>query len=280
MGNMCAWLSPFSPTCRERVLRQTREYMDLGYTAMFFDQPFAAVPDYGHVDTGCRPEDTHAALGDLIRQVRALLHQADPNAYMIGELCDPFHARHIALWMAWYGAAEQAINVAYAIPQTMNSWVVANSLSRDIGGRIVTDVLSQASFGFAAGLQLCFMLDGGEATLEDLPELGAHVKRLAELREATAERTTMGRFRGTRGISVEGDGLLAYSFDSASGPAVAVAALDDGAAGKVRVDRNVFSVAGNSDCGRIWRLDGTVADMRGDVCEFLLKPNETSVWFL
>ena len=144
---MCAWLSPFSPSYRERVLRQTREYMELGYNAMFFDQPFAQVPDYGHIKTGCRPEDTHAALMDLIREIRALLHQAVQNAYMIGECCDPFIAQSIDLWMAWNSLGESALNVSYAIPQTTNSWVVANSFTRDIEGRMVTDVLAQASFG-------------------------------------------------------------------------------------------------------------------------------------
>lgn len=280
MGNMCAWLSPFSPSYRERILRQTREYMNIGYNAMFFDQPFAGVPDYGHVNMGCKPEDTHAALGDIIRDIRTLLHQADPNAYMIGEMCDPYHAQYIDLWMAWYPLGEGALNVSYSIPQTMNSWVVANSLSRDIGGRMVTDVLTQASFGFAAGLQLCFQLNGGEATLGDFPELGRHVKQLAELRERTAERTTMARFRKDRGILVDGDGLMAYSFDSAAGPAVAVAAMSDGAHGKVSVDRKAFSAPGNPDCGRICRLDGKTADIRGDECEFNLKSNETAVWLL
>lgn len=280
LNKMYAWLSPFSRSYRERILRQTLEYMELGYNAMFFDQPFAQVPDYSHSNIGCQPEDTHAVLGAMIREMRALLHKSDQNAYMIGELCDPFHSRYIDLWMAWHGAGEPALNVSYAIPQTMNSWVVANSLTRDIEGRMVTDALSQASFGFAAGLQLCFLLNGGEATLDDLPELGAHVKQLADLREATAQRTTMARFRGPRGIAVEGDGLLAYAFDSAAGPAVTVTALDSGANGKVKVDRKMFSAPGNPDCGRVCRLGGGTADIRGDECEFNLKPNEPAVWML
>ncbi len=280
MSKMYAWLSPFSPSYRKRVLRQACEYMDIGYNAMFIDQPFAQVPDYGHINMGCRPEDTHAALMDIIREMRALFLKNDPKAYMIGECCDPFMAQYIDLWMAWYSLGESALNVSYSVPQTMNSWVVANSLSRDIGGRMVTNVLTQASFGFAAGLQLFFLLNGGEATLDDLPELGAHVKQLADLRERTAERTTMARFRGTLGISTEGDGLLAYSFDSAAGPAVNVTAMGEGGHGKVSADRKAFSAPGNPDKGRICRIGGGTSNISGDECEFILKPNETAVWLL
>ncbi len=280
MGSFCAWLSPFSPSCRKRMLQQTKEYINLGYNAMFFDQPFAGIPDYGHLDIGCKPEDTHAALMDIIREIRYMMHKNDPNAYMIGECCDPFMAQYIDMWMSWYSLGESALNVSYSVPQTTNSWVVANSLTRDIGGRMVTDALTQASFGFSAGLQLCLLLDGGEATLGDYPELGAHVKQLADLRQRTAERTTMARFRDNRGISVKGDGLLAYSFDSAAGPAVAVTAMGDGSHGKVSVDRKAFTAPGNPDSGRICHLDGGATDTRGDECEFILKPNETAVWLL
>ena len=64
--------------------------MDMGYTSMFYDQPFEFYPDYGYVDKGRRPETTHQAALDIAASVRKQLLARNANAVIIGEECDIF----------------------------------------------------------------------------------------------------------------------------------------------------------------------------------------------
>ena len=241
LGPTCFLASPFAPGYRERVLRQTREYLELGFTSMFYDQPFETAPDYGRMDRGCRPEDTMAAVVSLVEEVEALIRENDPEAYLIGEFCDIFAAQHIDLWMAWYTNVQQLVRSRYSLPHPMQSWVVD------------TDA-AQASHATALGAYLCLCTHGNEATLADEPEFAEHVKRLARLRRRTADRTVHARFKDTLGLTVDADeGIAAYSYDSASGPAVTIAATEGAGSGQVKIDRARFLAPGGKE-GRLDRL--------------------------
>jgi hypothetical protein len=259
-------LSAFAPTFRARVLRQTRAYLSWGFTSLFYDQPFEYLPDYGHLAEGKRPEDTYAAVVDLLSEVRALLRQNDPDGLLIGELCEGFASQYIDLWMSWYLKPAPALRSAYSIPHTMQSWVVDSNPG-------------QASLAFAAGLYLCLCTHGNEGTLDDEPAFAQHVAALAALRKRAAERTVMARFADMRGLRVQGDdGLVAYSYDGDEGPAVIVAAPGSKGRITVELDRAAFGVPGDPDYGLIRRLDGRESEARGDRQTFVLGENEVAVW--
>ena len=58
LGPHCHVLSPFSEKYRQRLRHQIQEYLDLGYTSLFYDQPFETLPDYSRKESGGIPEMT------------------------------------------------------------------------------------------------------------------------------------------------------------------------------------------------------------------------------
>ena len=266
--------SPFAADHRERVLRLTRDYLDLGYSSMFYDQPFELHPDYGFAEQGCRPDRTHHEAVRLVAEVRQLLLANDPGAVVIGEECDILATPHIDQWMSWSIAAasprvaERVAMMRYAMPHTILSWVVDHEPERAVAA-------------FALGMQLCLMVHGAEGTLEDEPAFGERVKALAELRRATATRTVMARFHDQRGLTVDGDdGFTAYAYDSPAGPAVVVAACAAAAKGTVTVNRDAFTAPGDTSAGIVYRLDGSQPAQENARHEFALGKNDVAVWTL
>jgi len=266
--------SPFSTAHRERVRALTRDYLDLGYSSMFYDQPFEIHPDYGFKDQGHAPDTTHHAAVQLVGEVRDLLLAQDPQAVVIGEECDIHATPYIDQWMSWSIAApspqlvERVAMMRYAMPHTILSWVVDHEPERTV-------------LAFLMGMQLCLMVHGGEGTLDDEPAFGKRIAAIGRLRRATAQRTAMGRFVKQRGLSLDcDDNFLAFAYDSPSGPAIVVGAPARAARGRVSVDRGVFSVPCDGLGGRIARLDGLEASCRQDTCEFTLEPNDLAVWIL
>jgi len=265
-----SWVySPFAAEHQERVLRLTGEYLDLGYTSIFYDQPFEIHPDYGFRAQGHRPEHTHREALALIARVRELVLARHPDAIVIGEECDSF-APMVDLWMSWGFSQPSAVPTLalarFAIPHAMLSWVIDHEPER-------------AALAFAMGMQLCLMTHGGEGTLEDAPELAALVARLAELRKTTAARTTLARFRDRRGLTIDADdSLVAFAYDSPHGPAVIAAAPGAPARGRIAVERDAFSAPGTG--GELLRLDGSRAEVSGDEQEFALGADEVIVWAL
>ncbi|MGD9496036.1 MAG: hypothetical protein AB7Y46_06985 [Armatimonadota bacterium] len=267
-----SWVySPFAPEHQERVLSLTADYLQLGYSSMFYDQPFEINPDYGFAHCGHRPEHTHRDALALVARVREMVLARDPEAIIIGEECDVF-AQMIDLWMSWSfaqpSAAATLAQLRYGIPHAMLSWTVDHEPER-------------AALAFAMGMHLCLMVHGGEGTLADAPELAALTARLAELRRASAGRTTCARFADQLGLSVDADeGLAAFSYDGPHGPTVIAAAPGAAASGRIGVARDVFSAPGAPGAGELLRLDGSRQATSADAQEFTLAPNEVVVWML
>jgi len=262
-------LSPFSEKYRQRVLRQIQDYLDLGYTSLFYDQPFEFYPDYSRKDNGGSPEMTYAKTLELIREVRDKLRENNPDAVILGEQCDVFGSEVIDQWMSWVWSArdiESAVRLHYSLPQTVINCVV----DREPG---------LASHAFAAGFHLFIMIKGGTGTLSDAPEFAEHVKKLADLRKHCAARTVHARFNDVFGFTLEsGDGIVAYSYDSPSGPAVIVAAPEKAGTARVTLDRAAFSHPGNPESGQVIHLDGGVTQVNGDTLSFSLDKYEVRVW--
>lgn len=260
--------SPFSAAHRERVLRLTEEYMDLGYTSMFYDQPFEIHPDYGFMDSGGRPELTHHAALELVGEVARKLRGRDPKALVIGEELCPYASQYIDLWMTWSyccaASTGRATMAHYSLPQTMLSFVVDTEPE-------------QASRAFALGLYLCLCVHGNDAALDEEPALAEHVAKLAALRKLTAARTAAGRFMDTRGITVEASGeVLATTYDSPSGPAIVVAAPGAPARVSLSLDPEGFSAA--TEASSLVRLGGEREPADGRRLELALDQDEVAVW--
>jgi hypothetical protein len=266
--------SPFSAAHQERILRLTRDYLDLGYSSIFYDQPFEYQPDYSRNEHDPTPNATHHAALQLVSQVRRLLLEQDSQAVVIGEESDIHATPYIDQWMSWSIAGpsstllERLALMRYSMPHTILSWVVDHEPER-------------TTHAFAMGMQLCLMVHGGEATLEDEPQFGQYVAALAALRKATAERTVMARFVGRNGLTVDGDeNFVAWGYESDAGPAVIVASPGRAAKGRVTVERDAFRVSGRPAEGAVFRLSGLPLGMTGDTQEFALGANEAAVWTL
>jgi hypothetical protein len=263
--------SPFSEAHRQRVQRLTEEYLDLGYTSMFYDQPFEINSDYGFISQGGRPELTHHAAIELVGETARQLRARDPRALVIGEELCPYASQYIDLWMTWSycyaGSTSRAAMAHYSLPQTMLSWVVDTEPE-------------QAARAFTLGLYLCLCVRGNEGTLEDEPLLAAQVAKLAALRKQTAARTVWGRYLDTNGLQLEADEcLLARSYDSPQGPAVIVSACGQAGSGRVTVSREAFSAPGTAE-GQVISLEGQVTPVTGETQEFSLAADEVAVWVL
>jgi hypothetical protein len=266
--------SPFSAAHRERVFRLTRDYLDLGYSSMFYDQPFEQHPDYGFADQEHAPDATHHEALQIVREVRRMLLAKDPQAIVIGEESDIHATPTIDQWMSWSISApspqliERVAMMRYAMPHTILSWVVDHEPER-------------TAIAFALGMQLCLMVHGAERTLAAEPAFAERVKALADLRRKTAERTVMARFRNHDGIELEGeDGFAAFAYESASGPAVIATACGTAAKGKITVCPDAFTSECAGGGGVVYSLDGAQAAHAGTTCEFDLSANDVAVWTL
>lgn len=261
--------SPFSEKSRQRLLRQIQAYLDLGYTSLFYDQPFEDYPDYSRKESGGIPEMTYAATLDLIRDVREKLREKNPDAVIMGEQCDVFGSEIIDQWMTWIWSNKDiasAIRVHYSLPQTVINCVV----DREPG---------LASHAFAAGLHLLLMTNAGTGTLSDVPEFAEHIRKLAGLRKRCANRTVHARFCDTLGLSIETeDNIVAYSYESESGPAVIIAAPER--AGKIRIhlDRKYFASSGDINNGQVFHFDDSISKVTGDSQEFKLDKHDVLIW--
>ena len=261
-------LSPRSESYQRRVLRQTQEYINLGFTSMFYDQPFEVCPDYNLKHKDASPDDVYGGCLELVARVREKLSENDPNSLMIGEGCEVFASQWIDLWMSWYTSFKPVERTAYAFPHTMNSWVVDSNIA-------------QASRAFALGLYLCLTTHGIEETLDAEPALAEHVRKLAALRKRCAERTCLARFRHTRGLDLTLDeGVSAYAYDSGEGPAVIVAAGEKGGSAKIDIDLDSFTTPETRGQNTIFHLDGS----QDNICEpgrlkLNLKPNEVVICY-
>lgn len=271
MGPYCVVFSPFSERYRRRVMKKIDEYMKMGYTSLFYDQPFEAFPDYSHIKSGGVPEMTYAKLLELIRDVRQRIKKKNPNAVIMGEQCEVFASQIIDQWMCWSWSdrdIESAIKLHYACPHTVINCVV------DCNPGL-------ASHAFAAGLHLMIMVRGGFGHLGDVPDFALYVKKLADLRKKCAERIVYGRFCELQGFSIEQNegGIVAYSYESTKGPAMIFAAPERAGKITVHIDRGYFVHPGKIDNGRIFKLDGSESVVTGDTHTFELERYGIIIWF-
>lgn len=275
LGGNCILLSPRSSATRRRVEELLDRYIDLGYTAIFYDQPFLYQLDYNHMGEANRPDDASSAWYEIVAEVRSRLRERNEDAYVIGEQFDIFSAsRAIDLHMEWNftnAGVDDLARTLYACPHALLSYVIDYTTSAEL----------EANRAFAAGLLLCITIEGGEANLAQRPALAEHVGRLAALRKRCAERMAHGRFCHTVGLECENDpGVVAYAYDSPAGPAVALATGEESGAARVQIDLSRFQTPDGRETGKVRLLDGGTLDV-GDVNPLRcgMAPNQAAVWY-
>ena len=128
---------------------------------------------------------------------------------------------------------------------------------------------------------MCITIDGGEANLRKRPGLARHIAKLAALRKKCADRIANGRFRHTEGLSCENsDGVNAYCYDSNHGPAVVIAAGENGGTAQVKINKAQFNLPDNRATKLIdLDLNESVIPVATEL-ELTLRSNQVIVWYI
>lgn len=275
LGGNCILLSPRSPNTHSRVNELLDKYIELGYNAVFYDQPFLYYLDYNYMGNDCRPDDASFSCYSLVEQVRNRIRKLDIDAYVIGEQFDIFSSsKAIDLTMEWNftnAGIEDLARIFYSCPHALLSYVIDYTTTAE----------AHASHAFAVGLLLCITIDGSESNLSKRPELAKHISNLAVLRKKCANRMAFGTFYHTEGLKIEGDeDVVAYAYNSAEGPAVSIAAKQNGGKIKVQIDLSKFNTPENREKCKLYVMDGDVLNIGTEtILEYTLKPNEAVIWY-
>jgi hypothetical protein len=280
LGPGCYTFSPFSAKYHERVLKKIDKYLELGYTSIFYDHPFENLPDYSRRNSNKLPEKTYAELLKLIQKVRIKMQAKHANTTIMGEQCDIFASQIIDQWMCWLwsdapGSISSLRQLRYSLPQTTFNCVIPVETGN------YQQFCGLASHAFAIGAKLFITVNSLTGSMLDVPEFGRHVLKLAELRKYCCEKIVNARFCDNLGFKIIGDeDIVAYSYDSQSGPALIICAPAKSGRVKITVDRNFFTNKSISPAGRICNMNLEEQIMTGDTGHFSLNASEVLVWML
>jgi len=202
------------PDFQAWALSMVEKQLDLGFTALFVDQPFAEdfcfATDHGH-----RPgAPVHAGAVEWTAKAVELLHARLPDGYVLGEEPNLWDACHIQLWWDWRWSQQNAELFRFVLPRSLQMWTID-----------VIDHECQVNRAFALGFLLNINVHAVEGSLLDVPEFAARVKQLAALRQATAEVTMLATFRDRQGLLAETPADTAVALYDA-GPALGIALGD------------------------------------------------------
>jgi len=193
----------------DRVLERT---FALGFDAIAVDQAsewnYCLSRKHGHASPWVAWKRTYEWYADVTRTVRAR-HAA---AYTIAEIPDLYNTQHIDLWWNWMWRDNAWADLPvfrYVLPSMIPVWCI------DENQRGVT------AEAFALGSFLAIATRDMTGLLSDAPELAAQIKRLAQLRKATAPFVSHGQFVDKHGLTVTGGN--GYVYRSARGLAVTLA---------------------------------------------------------
>lgn len=193
-------LCQLSPDYQIWALAMVEQVLDLGFNALFIDQPFSEdycfAPEHGH-----RPGDAvHAGAVTWTAKAVEQVHARHPNGYVIGEEVNLWDARHIQLWWDWNWSTQNAAVFRYTVPHSLQMWTID-----------VLDHAEQVNRAFVLGFLLNINVHAVEGCLLDVPEFAARVKQLAVLRQATADVTMLATFRDRQGLLVDAPESIAVA---------------------------------------------------------------------
>jgi hypothetical protein len=177
------------------VLQRT---FDLGFDAIAIDQAaewnYCLSTEHGHASPWDAWQRTYDWYGEVTRETRA----RSAAAYTISELPDLYNIQYVDLFWNWAYRHEPPTVFRYILPSMIPVWCIDENQR---------DVLAEA---FALGCFLAIATRDMTGRLSDAPALAAQVKRLADLRQATAPFVSHGQFVHTRGLTVEGGTGFVY----------------------------------------------------------------------
>ncbi len=240
---VCCGADGFLPYAR-KVLDRT---FDLGFDVFALDQGmewnYCVSQRHGHASPWEAWARTYNWFAEVTRATRARA----PAAYTVAELPDLYNTQHIDIWWNWMwrdGAWANAAVYRYALPSFIPCWCIDENQR---------DVIAEA---FAVGAFFAIATRDMTGLLSQAPELAAQVKRLAELRKATASFVSHGRFMDNRGLRVEaGKGFI---YTSARGLAVTLAnGAPETRTLRVSLDARLYRGLGNSPCNLL--VEGAAA---------------------
>jgi len=205
---VCCGADGFLPFGRA-ILEQT---LDLGFDVISIDQAFewnyCLSRQHGHASPWEAWKRTYDWFAEITQTTRA----RHARAYTIAELPDLYNTQYIDVWWNWMWRGDTWANLAvyrYILPSMIPAWCIDENQR---------DVIANA---FALGSFLAVATRDMTGCLSDAPELAAQVKRLAQLRKATAAFVSHGQFLDNRGLTVEGG--KGYVYRSERGLAITLA---------------------------------------------------------
>lgn len=269
------WQGPQSVTmcCRSAEYHRELDYhldrvMDVGFDALFIDQPYEDLPCYADNHGHETPDDTLQGLVDWLGVFRKRMRARYPQSYLIGEMPCAFTGQHIDFGWNWFWASSRPDIMAYTLPGPglLNGYAIDGNI----------DYCQRA---FLVGFLIMIVVNGLEGTLDDKPQFAEYIKRLAALREKTAHCTMFGQFEDTDGLQCEG--ATAKRFSYPGGDAVIVANMTDQPA-QAQLCITGLQTARKA---KLYRLDGSTKEMESlsegrAGLELLLAPRDIVVWEL
>lgn len=173
---------------------------DFGFTSMFLDEPFGEdlcfATNHGHDIPG----HTAAGIADWTARAAAFIRSRHEGAYTIGESLDIWTTRNIDLGWYWNWSDHHGEVFRYVLPDALQAWTIDAYEHEDEVGK-----------AFALGFLMALNVNGLEGLIWDAPEFSRRIKRLADLRERTAEFTVDGRMMHTVGLDVDADAPVVAS---------------------------------------------------------------------
>ena len=159
-------LCQLHPEFQAWALDMVDKQLDLGFTALFIDQPFSE--DYCFASAhGHRPGmSVHAGAVDWTAKAVARTHARVPGGYVIGEELSLWSAQHIELWWDWRWSRQHAELFRYTLPGALAMWTI-DPLDHE----------EQVHRAFVLGFLLNINVHAVEGCLLDVPEFAARVKQ-------------------------------------------------------------------------------------------------------
>jgi hypothetical protein len=242
------------PEFQAWALDCTRRVLDLGFEAIFIDQPFSE--DYCFSDRhGHRPgAPGHEGVCRWIPEAARIVHAHDPRSYVIGEVPDIWNTQYFDLWWFWDWSWLSPEIFRTILPDSLQSWVID-----------AFDHEDQVGKAFAQGFLLNLNVRSLEQTLEDAPAFAARISALAALRQKTYGCTLAGRFMDRAGLGVETDAQVAAAvYDAGGTPGIILGEGSRAAAGggtvKLTLDSERWPVRGVEEAV-LHRQDGSSATL-------------------
>lgn len=254
---------------RSKVFRDLAdEHLDalteIGFNAMFLDQPGEYSPCYDTTHGHLEPGDTQEAVAQWAIDYRKRFDPASRGGYILGEYPDLFSAQGIDVFWSWYWKRARTDVVAYTFPELTHTWVVDRNKQDALGG-------------FLHGFQLALTTRGLTGDLRDEPDFAAWLKELSVLRKATAEATTLAQYVDDRGLTVDGPVRAKRYLTEGGTSVVVINDSDEEATAVVSVAAQAATAAVKATGGSSW-VDTKAGSDPG--LKITLAPWSALVWEL